>query len=661
MSKPQGGQKAVSTAGKAPKNISVFLRVRPLMGREINGNHTTANLELDPNDRTRLTICKKADKSSTAKSYNFNAVWGPNTPQRQVYEDCARGAVDAAFEGQHGVLFVYGQTGSGKTFTISNEAPDNLGVLQQSMMEAWKRIHSDTGSDYSCSVSYVQLYNEILTDLLDPQKPRVQIQTGPKNDAILVTESTGLGVAKAVSNYNETMTFFRQGLERKEMQSTDMNSTSSRSHTIFTFYINRSSKLGAVTARETTDGFVPNISLEGRVVLCDLAGSERVSKTNAQGKTLDEATHINTSLLVLGKVVAALIDKKSQHAPFRESKLTRLLQYSLLGNGNTSIVINVSPSDDNTEETHSAIQFGQRAIQIKQEAKRHEVIDYKALYMQQQADFDAKHDAILQSTLNEAKEAYEDQIAKLRENLKFAEDENAMLRKEIEDLKSQDEGATPASSSSEGGKKAGGSEKGATGGASPASPPGRARSMTMGRTTDTSHYVNMIEELRQKMRSRDEKYEELHEQRLQLGKLLSEEQLKTFRLAQQLQAVTIRYNRDWETWSQKLDEVNAELAKSRGTDFLTVSAGGGFGSSDSSAPLTSPRTSQRHRGQGVGETEELVDKLQDTISSLRQEKRDLIVYQQLAEKAIRMLHAQGLVLQEQLEKATRGHARPGSA
>lgn len=646
-----GPTKREVVSEKAPKNISVFLRIRPPVQREILAKHTFDNLQVDPQDPTKVTVQKKTDRSSVAKTYTFNKVWAQNASQKQVYEDFARGAVDAAFEGQHGVLFVYGQTGSGKTFTISNDDASNLGVLQQAMYEVWGRVMQDSKSEYRCSVSYVQLYNEILTDLLDPAKQRVRLQSADGGAVTMVSETSGLGVEKTVTNYAETMELFLQGVERKEMASTEMNTTSSRSHTIFTFYIHKSTKIRAVAARSDIapplDENAPSIALEGRLVLCDLAGSERIAKTHAQGEQIIQAGFINTSLLVLGKVVAALIDKKAQHAPFRESKLTRLLQYSLYGNGNTSIVINVSPSDDNTDETVSAILFGQRAIQIKQEAKRHEVLDYKAMFLQLQADLAKKEDDTLTAGLDEQRRDFEDQVTRLKEELRVAEQQNEILRRENEELRT--------AMSSPPGK-----------GAKEASPPRPSSSID----------EKLINELKSMIKTRDAKVEATNSERLQLGKLFAHEQLKCFKLAQQLQALAVRYQNDMNQLSKRIDELNTELAKARGTDFLTV--GGGLSSEDTSATprtsfstsssvsfnhprthsdpnsamsptaISSPSTSEALGGERMHEAFEV-------INSLRQEKTDLIVYQRLAEKAIRLLHAEKEALRAKVAQLSTSH------
>lgn len=650
-------QRSAHVSEKAPKNISVFLRIRPPVARELAAKHTFDNLQTDPNDNTKVTWQKKTDKSAAAKTFAFNRVWDHTTPQKQVYEDFARGAVDAAFEGLHGVLFVYGQTGSGKTFTISNEDKDNLGVLQQSMMEVWGRIAKDPENEYSCAVSYVQLYNEMLTDLLDPAKGRVRLQTGTegRGDVVMVSEATGLGIERTVSDYVQTMDLFRQGMERKEMQSTDMNSTSSRSHTIFSFHVHKAAKIRAVkaTSGEAETNLMPTVALEGRLVLCDLAGSERVSKTHAQGELLTQASFINSSLLVLGKVVAALIDKKAQHAPFRESKLTRLLQYSLAGNGNTNIVINVSPSDDNTDETHSAIQFGQRAIQIKQAAKRHEVLDYKALYLQLQADLETKQDDALATSLEEQRRDFEDKVGRLKEELRIAEQQNEILKRENEELRAA---GVAAPLESGGGKHKDPSPPRSGGGAA----------------AGTEHkYTQVIDQLRQMVKERDRKLEETNAERLQLGKIFANEQLKALKLGKQLGAMMLRYQKDMEIMSNKVDDMNSEMAKLRGTDYLSLGGGGGaaagnaagadeFLASPSSANhsrsfsadlngggggggggISSPAMSPADAPGGVPQfSADAVHRAFEVINVLRQEKADLIVYQRLAEKAIKLLHAE---------------------
>lgn len=617
--------RAQSSSKTAPKTISVFCRVRPPVPRE--KDHTFNNIVYDPNDDRAITIGRKSGAKNVEKKYMFNKVFKPSVTQKEVYTSFAKNAVDAAFDGQHGVLFVYGQTGSGKTFTISNDDPQNEGVLQQSMKEIWSRIAADTSNDYTCSVSYVQLYNEILTDLLDEQKGKVRIQIGSegRGDVDMVADSTGLPIEREVKDYKETMGLFKTGMGRKEMQSTSMNNTSSRSHTVFTLNINKCRKVKAVTVGdEPNDG--PTVALEGRLVLCDLAGSERVSKTHAEGKTLDEATHINRSLLTLGKVVAALTES-SQHAPFRESKLTRILQYSLMGNGNTSLVVNISPSDDNTEESISAVLFGQRASQIKQDAKRHEVLDYKALYLQLMADLDNKNDKTLEEALDEERGVYEDRISSLNDQIKMLTDENAMLRKENGALRS---GVPPEKLES---------IIGAAGG----SPVTAAAGGVAGGAT-TMNWARACQELREMIQLRDAKLRTISDERVRLALLLSEEKRACFHVAQKLQALAIMYKMERGALMKRQDELNAELAATKGTEYLSAT-----GSYDSTT-LGSPRL----RGMAGSDNDmyviEDLDKALSVIRALRSERSEMIVYQAKAEKAIRLLVAEREAANRKLKK-----------
>nr|CCM17432.1 kinesin, putative [Leishmania guyanensis] len=601
MSRPQASSKS------APKTISVFCRVRPLVPHE--KSHTCNNITYDPNDNRAITVNRKTTTKAGEKKFMFNRVFQPNSTQKEVYEAFAKNAVDAAFDGQHGVLFVYGQTGSGKTFTISNDDPKNEGVLQQSMRDIWTKIANDTEHDYSCSVSYVQLYNEILTDLLDEKKGKVRIQLGTEGcgDVVLVSDGSGKGIEREVKDYNGTMNFFKTGLSRKEMASTAMNNTSSRSHTVFTLNISRCTKVTAVTVGGDSGG--ATVALDGRLVLCDLAGSERVSKTHAEGKTLDEATHINRSLLTLGKVVAALT-ANAQHAPFRESKLTRILQYSLMGNGNTSIVVNVSPSDENTEETFSAILFGQRASQIKQDAKRHEVLDYKALYLQLMADLDNKNDKTLEAALEEERGVFDDRINSLNDQVKILTEENGMLRNENKQLrqcvppdklKTIDE--TPASGVP--------AYEGASGGGS---------------------WAKANQELREVIKSRDEKLRTINEERLRLALVVAEEQRKCFQLAQKMRAFALRYKMEREQSSRRQDALTAELASVKGTDYLSA-----LGTFDSSMSPASPGSPGSPRGGLIGEDYNELESARQQIRALRAERTDLIMYQKKAAEAIRVL------------------------
>ncbi|CBH11668.1 kinesin, putative [Trypanosoma brucei gambiense DAL972] len=624
MAKPLSGK-------AAPKNISVFLRVRPPVPRELKGG-TFNNLVCDPSDPQRVTITRGGSARKGTKSFLFNRVFDPECTQQTIYNEVARGAVDAAFDGQHGVLFVYGQTGSGKTFTISNNDPEKPGVLQQSLRDIWDRFQADTEYDYSCTVSYVQLYNEMLTDLLDPQGGRVRIQLGPegRGDVVLVTEASGASIERKVESYEDCLKYFYEGMDRKEMTSTKMNNTSSRSHTVFNFNLTRSAKVKTVDLSSAKANNEPVIALQGRLVVCDLAGSERASRTNAEGKTLDEATHINGSLLVLGKVVAALTESGSQHAPFRESKLTRILQYSLLGNGNTSIVVNCSPCDDSTEETLGAIMFGQRAIQIKQDAKRHEILDYKALYYQLLADLDSKNDRTLETALSEERTAYEDRIRVLEERIKILTSENDMLRRESSQLG----GTGPVS------------------GTSTAS--GAAAAVVMG-GDDANDWRSLTMKMRRAIEKLDADLKRTDKERVELAQFLALEKNKVNVLAQKLRAESLKHIMENKELTQRVTELSIDNAKLKGTDYISFQPSAAC---EDALPLSldSPRRGTPSSGLSqsinVGDAylQEQLDKANRQLRVLNEERVELIVYQMMASKAIRLLHAEKTSLANHLEK-----------
>lgn len=627
----------MSAKSSAPKNISVFLRVRPPIPRE--KNHTFKNIRYNDADKRIITIARSGGEPSGSagegKEFVFNEVFRPNCSQKAVYEAFGRRAVSAAFDGEHGVLFVYGQTGSGKTYTISNDKgpEEEHGVLQQAMREMWARIETESkeGFEFQCFVSYVQLYNEILTDLLDEKKARVRIQMGPegRGDVVLVTESSGDSIQVPVRSYEDTMALFHLGMERKEMTSTAMNATSSRSHTIFTVHMLKTTRTDHIKASDGSSSAADQwkVGLEGRVVLCDLAGSERVSKTHAEGKALGEASHINGSLLVLGKVVAALTDRKgaSQHAPFRESKLTRILQYSLLGNGNTSIVVNCSPSDDNTEETLSAAFFGLRAIQIKQEAKRHETLDYKALYLQLMADIDAKRDHALADVLNEERAANEGRVSELEMQLSVLQDENTALRTENQALK----GTIPPEEVAK----------------------------ILGKDT-TQEWKDMVKKLKQMYDSMSEKYKTLSKEHQQLALVCAQAKMDLFELGKRAHCTRMQYSMDYSRLTKRIDELTAELSAAKGVEYMSTSVGGLTASyGQNSSPMTDTvsvkaNSTPSHTPRSPGDSllsenmpiEQEMIKSREEISELRRQIDELRVYQRKSVQAIRFLAAENETL-----------------
>ncbi|KNE58285.1 hypothetical protein AMAG_05094 [Allomyces macrogynus ATCC 38327] len=258
-------------------------------------------------------------------------------------------------KGYNGTVFAYGQTGSGKTYTMMGSNIDdeaNKGVIPRISEQIFDSIvEAPSNLEFTVKVSYIEIYMEKIRDLLNPT-----------NDNLPVHEDKQRGVYVKgllevyVASVGEVFEVMRRGQSARIVAYTAMNAESSRSHSIFVITINQ---------KDLTNGS----NRSGRLYLVDLAGSEKVGKTGASGQTLEEAKMINKSLTALGMVINALTDGKSKHVPYRDSKLTRILQESLGGNSRTTLIINSSPSSFNEAETLSTLRFGMRAKSIKNKAK----------------------------------------------------------------------------------------------------------------------------------------------------------------------------------------------------------------------------------------------------------------------------------------------------
>uniref|UniRef100_A0A8D3B298 Kinesin-like protein n=1 Tax=Scophthalmus maximus TaxID=52904 RepID=A0A8D3B298_SCOMX len=251
----------------------------------------------------------------SGKPYVFDRVLPPYTEQVQVYDTCAKQIVRDVLGGYNGTIFAYGQTSSGKTHTME--------------------------------VSYFEIYLDKIRDLLDVSKTNLAVHED-KNRVPFVKGCT----ERFVSSPEEVMDVIDEGKANRHVAVTNMNEHSSRSHSIFQLNIKQ-------------ENVETEKKLSGKLYLVDLAGSEKVSKTGAEGSVLDEAKNINKSLSALGNVIAALSEGTKSHVPYRDSKMTRILQDSLGGNCRTTIIICCSPSVYNETETKSTLMFGQRAKTIK--------------------------------------------------------------------------------------------------------------------------------------------------------------------------------------------------------------------------------------------------------------------------------------------------------
>ncbi|OBT50645.1 kinesin heavy chain, partial [Pseudogymnoascus sp. 24MN13] len=329
-------------------SIKVVLRFRPQNRREIeSGGETTVTFDSDD-------TCK-LDSLEASGSFTFDRVFDMASKQSDIFDFSIRPTVDDILNGYNGTVFAYGQTGAGKSYTMMGtdmEDEQGRGVIPRIVEQIFASIvASPSNIEYTVRVSYMEIYMERIRDLLVPQNDNLPIHE-EKNRGVYVK---GL-LEIYVSSVQEVYEVMRKGGNSRAVAATNMNQESSRSHSIFVI---------TITQKNVETGSAKS----GQLFLVDLAGSEKVGKTGASGQTLEEAKKINKSLSALGMVINSLTDGKSSHIPYRDSKLTRILQESLGGNSRTTLIINASPSSYNDAETLSTMRFGMRAKAIKNKAK----------------------------------------------------------------------------------------------------------------------------------------------------------------------------------------------------------------------------------------------------------------------------------------------------
>ncbi|KAK3904024.1 P-loop containing nucleoside triphosphate hydrolase protein, partial [Staphylotrichum tortipilum] len=295
------------------------------------------------------------DSREAQGSFTFDRVFDMSCKQSDIFDFSIKPTVDDILNGYNGTVFAYGQTGAGKSYTMMGtniDEEDGKGVIPRIVEQIFTNILSSAANiEYTVRVSYMEIYMERIRDLLAPQNDNLPVHE-EKNRGVYVK---GL-LEIYVSSVQEVFEVMRRGGNARAVAATNMNQESSRSHSIFVI---------TITQKNVETGSAKS----GQLFLVDLAGSEKVGKTGASGQTLEEAKKINKSLSALGMVINSLTDGKSSHIPYRDSKLTRILQESLGGNSRTTLIINCSPSSYNDAETLSTLRFGMRAKSIKNKAK----------------------------------------------------------------------------------------------------------------------------------------------------------------------------------------------------------------------------------------------------------------------------------------------------
>ncbi|KAI3991143.1 hypothetical protein MKX01_022364, partial [Papaver californicum] len=358
--------------------VKVAVHVRPLIGDErLQGCIDCVNV-----------VPGKPQVQIGTHSFTFDHVYGSSgSPSSSMFEECVAPLVDSLFQGYNATVLAYGQTGSGKTYTMGTGSKDDSqsGLIPQVMNALFRKIETlKHESEFQLNVSFIEILKEEVHDLLDstslcksettnghagkvlsPGKSPIQIRES-SNGVITLAGSTEIGV----STLKEMAAYLEQGSLSRATGSTNMNNQSSRSHAIFTITLEQIRKPKPASPGDTNQ--YEDMSEEylcAKLHLVDLAGSERAKRTGSDGLRFKEGVHINKGLLALGNVISALGDEKKRkegaHVPYRDSKLTRLLQDSLGGNSRTVMIACISPADINVEETLNTLKYANRARNIQ--------------------------------------------------------------------------------------------------------------------------------------------------------------------------------------------------------------------------------------------------------------------------------------------------------
>ncbi|KAJ8541120.1 hypothetical protein K7X08_001936 [Anisodus acutangulus] len=427
--------------------VKVAVHIRPLIGDEkLQGCKDCVSVV---NGKPQVAI--------GTHSFTFDHVYGNTaSPSAAMYQECVSPLVDSLFQGYNATVLAYGQTGSGKTYTMGTGFKDGFqtGLIPQVMNSLFNKVETlKHQAEFQLHVSFIEIHKEEVRDLLDsisvnksetsnghngkvasPGKPPIQIRES-SNGVITLAGST----ERSVRTLKEMADCLEQGSLSRATGSTNMNNQSSRSHAIFTITMEQMHKTGS------NDGHSNECMTEeylcAKLHLVDLAGSERAKRTGSDGLRFKEGIHINRGLLALGNVISALGDEKKRkegiHIPYRDSKLTRLLQDSLGGNSRTVMIACISPADINAEETLNTLKYANRArnIQNKPVVNR-DPVSSEMLKMRQRLEY-------LQAELcarGGGGGASSDEIQVLKDKISWLEASNEELSRELHEYRRRGSG-----------------------------------------------------------------------------------------------------------------------------------------------------------------------------------------------------------------------------
>ncbi|XP_068668251.1 kinesin-like protein KIN-5B isoform X2 [Aristolochia californica] len=358
-------------------NVQVILRCRPLNDDEQRLN--VPNVISCNEQRREVSILQNMTHKQVEKAFTFDKVFGPKSQQRSIYDQAIMPIVNEVLEGFNCTVFAYGQTGTGKTYTMeggkknkAGDLPVDAGVIPRAVRQIFDTLEAQK-ADYSMKVTFLELYNEEITDLLAPEDSSRSIEDKQRKQISLMEDGKGCVVVRGleeevVYSANEIYNLLERGSAKRRTADTLLNKHSSRSHSIFSITIH---------VKETTMGNEELIKC-GKLNLVDLAGSENISRSGAREGRAREAGEINKSLLTLGRVITALVEH-SGHVPYRDSKLTRLLRDSLGGKTKTCIIATISPSATCLDETLSTLDYAYRAKNIRNKPEANQKLSKSAV------------------------------------------------------------------------------------------------------------------------------------------------------------------------------------------------------------------------------------------------------------------------------------------
>ncbi|MCL7036976.1 hypothetical protein MKW94_019381 [Papaver nudicaule] len=344
-------------ASKQATTLSVIVKCRPLTKKELQRNRNivrvTNNKEvvvLDP-DLSKDYLDRMQNRTKE-KKYMFDYAYGPNSKNSDVYETSIASTIAGVIHGLNATVFAYGSTGSGKTYTMVG-ARNDPGLMVLSLNTIFDLIKQDTSSDdFEVNCSYLEVYNEVIYDLLEKSSGHLELREDPVQGIIVA----GLRSIK-VHSADRILELLNLGNSRRKTESTEANATSSRSHAVL-----------EITVRRKHKNQYQNQVIRGKLALVDLAGSERASETNSGGQKLRDGANINRSLLALANCINALGKQHKKglaYVPYRNSKLTRILKDGLSGNSQTVMVATVSPANSQYHHTVNTLKYADRAKEIK--------------------------------------------------------------------------------------------------------------------------------------------------------------------------------------------------------------------------------------------------------------------------------------------------------